>query len=55
VPPRAGTSPAAEKQQLCRAEDQQMVGALQKLSVRQRQVLALRYWLQYSEQEPKRA
>ncbi|MEV4708303.1 sigma-70 family RNA polymerase sigma factor [Actinoplanes sp. NPDC049316] len=51
VPPPAGTAPAAEDQMLLADGDREVLGALRELTVRQRQVLVLRYWSELSEQE----
>ncbi|UQU63051.1 sigma-70 family RNA polymerase sigma factor [Couchioplanes caeruleus] len=51
VPPPAGTAPAAEEQMLLADGDREVLGALGELTVRQRQVVVLRYWSELSEQE----
>ncbi|GGQ51231.1 RNA polymerase sigma factor [Couchioplanes azureus] len=51
VPPPAGTVPAAEDQMLLSEGDHEVLAALAKLTVRQRQVMVLRYWSEMSEQE----
>ncbi|MFI5492151.1 RNA polymerase sigma factor [Actinoplanes sp. NPDC051859] len=51
VPPPPGTAPAAEEQVLSGQSDPEVLSALGKLTVRQRQVLVLRYWSELSEQE----
>lgn len=50
-PPRLGTMPAAEDLALLQEGDREVIDALGALTVRQRQVLVLRYWSQLSEQE----
>ena len=49
--PRLGTMPAAEDLALLQEGDREVIDALGALTVRQRQVLVLRYWSQLSEQE----
>ena len=51
VPPPAGTAPAAEDEMLLSEGDREVLGALRELTVRQRQVLVLRYWSELSERE----
>ncbi|MEV6492375.1 sigma-70 family RNA polymerase sigma factor [Actinoplanes sp. NPDC051633] len=51
VPPPPGTAPAAEDQALLGEGDRRVLSALGKLTVRQRQVMVLRYWSELSEQE----
>jgi RNA polymerase sigma-70 factor (sigma-E family) len=51
VPPPPGTAPAAEEQMLLSEGDREVLGALRELTVRQRQVLVLRYWSELSERE----
>lgn len=49
--PAAGTVPAAEDLALLSEGDREVLDALRDLTVRQRQVLVLRYWSELSEQE----
>jgi RNA polymerase sigma factor (sigma-70 family) len=51
VPPPAGTAPAAEDQVLLGEPDREVLAALGWLTVRQRQVIVLRYWSELSERE----
>ncbi|BCJ50936.1 RNA polymerase sigma24 factor [Actinoplanes sp. NBRC 14428] len=51
VPPPPGTAPAAEDQMLRGEGDREVLAALAELTVRQRQVVVLRYWSELSEQE----
>jgi RNA polymerase sigma factor (sigma-70 family) len=51
VPPPAGTAPAAEDQALLGEADREVFRALGRLTVRQRQVIVLRYWSELSERE----
>jgi RNA polymerase sigma-70 factor (sigma-E family) len=50
-PPPPGTAPAAEDAVLRSEGDREVLDALRGLPVRQRQVMALRYWSELSEQE----
>jgi len=50
-PPRLGTMPAAEDLALIQEGDREVLDALRTLTVRQRQVVVLRYWSQLTEQE----
>jgi RNA polymerase sigma-70 factor (sigma-E family) len=50
-PPEPGLSPAAEDLVMLRDGDRQMIECLRCLTVRQRQVLVLRYWSELTEQE----
>ena len=50
-PPRLGTMPAAEDLALLQEGDHEVLKALGALTVRQRQVVILRYWSELSEQE----
>jgi len=50
-PPRLDTMPAAEDLALLQEGDREVLDALGALTVRQRQVVVLRYWSQLSEQE----
>ncbi|HEV7962024.1 MAG TPA: sigma-70 family RNA polymerase sigma factor [Actinoplanes sp.] len=50
-PPRLGTVPAAEDLALLQEGDREVLTALGALTVRQRQVVVLRYWSELSEQE----
>jgi RNA polymerase sigma factor (sigma-70 family) len=49
--PEPGTAPAAEDLALLPEGDREVLDALRTLTVRQRQVLVLRYWSELSEQE----
>lgn len=49
--PVAGTVPAAEELALLSEGDREVLDALKDLTVRQRQVLVLRYWSELTEQE----
>jgi RNA polymerase sigma-70 factor (sigma-E family) len=49
--PEPGTMPAAEDLALLSEGDREVIDALGALTVRQRQVLVLRYWSELSEQE----
>ncbi|MEV0562409.1 sigma-70 family RNA polymerase sigma factor [Dactylosporangium sp. NPDC050588] len=51
VPPPASPAPAAEDEALLPEEDQEVLAALARLTVRQRQVVVLRYWSELSERE----
>ena len=51
VPPRPGLAPAAEDEVLLGQGDREVLAALAELTVRQRQVVVLRYWSELSEQE----
>jgi RNA polymerase sigma factor (sigma-70 family) len=51
VPPPPGVSPAAEDLALLGEADRGVLEALARLTVRQRQVVVLRYWAQLSEDE----
>ncbi|MFG2044895.1 RNA polymerase sigma factor [Dactylosporangium sp. NPDC048998] len=51
VPPPPPPVPAAEEEALLSEEDQDVLAALARLTVRQRQVVVLRYWSELSEQE----
>jgi RNA polymerase sigma-70 factor (sigma-E family) len=51
VPPPSPPVPAAEDEALLPEEDQQVFAALARLTVRQRQVVVLRYWSELSERE----
>ena len=51
VPPQAGVAPAAEDAALLGQADREVLDALARLTVRQRQVVVLRYWSQLSEHE----
>jgi RNA polymerase sigma factor (sigma-70 family) len=51
LPPRPEASPGADEQAVLREGDQQVIDALRQLTVRQRQVLVLRYWSELSELE----
>jgi RNA polymerase sigma factor (sigma-70 family) len=51
VLPRPGVVPAAEEQALLGEGDRRVLDALGELTVRQRQVMVLRYWSELSEQE----
>ncbi|WP_250007869.1 RNA polymerase sigma factor [Actinoplanes sp. M2I2] len=51
VPPAPGLAPAAEDEVLLDQGDREVLGALGKLTARQRQVVVLRYWSELSEQE----
>jgi RNA polymerase sigma-70 factor (sigma-E family) len=51
VPPAPGLAPAAEDEVLPGLADREVLVALRQLTVRQRQVLVLRYWSELSEQE----
>jgi RNA polymerase sigma-70 factor (sigma-E family) len=51
LPPPAATAPAAEDQALLREGDRRVLAALGGLTVRQRQVVVLRYWSDLTEQE----
>ena len=51
VPPPPGSAPAAEDLALLGEGDRQVLAALGELTVRQRQVVVLRYWSELSEQE----
>lgn len=51
VPPRQATTPAAEEQMLQRHGDREIIDALAALTIRQRQVVVLRYWSELSEAE----
>ncbi|WP_306215662.1 RNA polymerase sigma factor [Actinoplanes sp. RD1] len=51
VPPPAGTAPAAEDEALLGEQDREVLVALRALTVRQRQVVVLRYWSELSERE----
>ncbi|GAA1500678.1 SigE family RNA polymerase sigma factor [Dactylosporangium maewongense] len=51
VPPPASPAPAAEDEALLPGEDQELLAALARLTVRQRQVVVLRYWSELSERE----
>jgi RNA polymerase sigma-70 factor (sigma-E family) len=50
-PPNPGTVPAAEELALLQEGDREVLEALAELTVRQRQVVVLRYWSELSEQE----
>jgi RNA polymerase sigma-70 factor (sigma-E family) len=51
VPPPPGLAPAAEDEVLLSQGDRRVLAAVAKLTVRQRQVVVLRYWSELSEQE----
>jgi RNA polymerase sigma-70 factor (sigma-E family) len=51
VPPRPTLVPAAEDEALRSEGDAEVLAALGRLTVRQRQVVVLRYWSELSEQE----
>ncbi len=51
VPPRPENAAAADEQALLRDSHRQVLEALRRLTVRQRQVLVLRYWSHLSESE----
>jgi RNA polymerase sigma-70 factor (sigma-E family) len=51
VPPRPGLAPAAEDEVLLSHGDREVLAALAELTVRQRQVMVLRYWSELSERE----
>jgi len=51
VPPRPVAVPAAEDQVLLGAGDGEVLAALGRLTIRQRQVMVLRYWSELSERE----
>ena len=51
VPPPPGLAPAAEDEMLLGQGDREVLAALGELTVRQRQVMVLRYWSELSEQE----
>ena len=51
VPPRPGLAPAAEDEALLGEVDRDVLTALGRLTVRQRQVMVLRYWSELTEQE----
>lgn len=51
VPPPPGLAPAAEDEALLGQGDREVLAALAELTVRQRQVVVLRYWSELSEQE----
>ncbi|GAA2359842.1 RNA polymerase sigma factor [Dactylosporangium salmoneum] len=51
VPPPPPTVPAAEEEALLPEEDHEVLAALGRLTVRQRQVVVLRYWSELSERE----
>ncbi|MEU7872588.1 sigma-70 family RNA polymerase sigma factor [Dactylosporangium sp. NPDC049140] len=51
VPPPPPLVPAAEEEALLSEGDHEVVAALARLTVRQRQVVVLRYWSELSEQE----
>jgi RNA polymerase sigma-70 factor (sigma-E family) len=51
VPPRPGTVAAAEDEMLMAEPDREVLAELRRLTVRQRQVVVLRYWSELSEQE----
>jgi RNA polymerase sigma factor (sigma-70 family) len=51
VPPPVHAVPAAEDQALLGQADQEVLDALGRLTVRQRQVVVLRYWSELSERE----
>jgi RNA polymerase sigma-70 factor (sigma-E family) len=51
LPPLPENAPAAEDEALLGVGDREMLRALRGLTVRQRQVLVLRYWSEFSEEE----
>jgi RNA polymerase sigma-70 factor (sigma-E family) len=51
VPPPPGAAPAAEDLALLGQPDREVLDALGRLTVRQRQVIVLRYWSELSERE----
>jgi RNA polymerase sigma factor (sigma-70 family) len=51
LPPRLGVVAAAEDEAMRAAGDPEVLAALGRLTVRQRQVVVLRYWSELSEQE----
>ena len=51
LPPRPGVVAAAEDEAIRAAGDPEVLAALGRLTVRQRQVVVLRYWSELSEQE----
>ena len=51
VPPPQSPAPAAEDEALLPEEDHRVLAALARLTVRQRQVVVLRYWSELSERE----
>ncbi|MEV4344644.1 sigma-70 family RNA polymerase sigma factor [Actinoplanes sp. NPDC049596] len=51
LPPRPDPAPAAEDEALLGAGDREVIGALSRLTTRQRQVIVLRYWSGLSERE----
>ena len=51
LPPRQDPVPAAEDEALLGAGDREVIGALSRLTTRQRQVIVLRYWSGLSERE----
>jgi RNA polymerase sigma factor (sigma-70 family) len=51
VPPRPENAAAADEQALLRDSHRQVIEALRQLTVRQRQVLVLRYWSHLTESE----
>jgi RNA polymerase sigma-70 factor (sigma-E family) len=51
LPPPPGLAPAAEDEVLLGEGDREVLAALGELTVRQRQVMVLRYWSELSEQE----
>ncbi|WP_229073400.1 RNA polymerase sigma factor [Actinoplanes sp. DH11] len=51
LPQRPDPAPAAEDEALLGAGDREVIGALSRLTTRQRQVIVLRYWSGLSERE----
>jgi RNA polymerase sigma factor (sigma-70 family) len=51
LPPSRDPAPAAEEEALLGEGDREVMRALGRLTVRQRQVMVLRYWSELSEQE----
>ncbi|MFF6995868.1 SigE family RNA polymerase sigma factor [Streptomyces sp. NPDC008313] len=51
VPPRTPPAPPPEEEVLLREEHREVLVALRRLTVRQRQVIVLRYWSNLSEEE----
>jgi RNA polymerase sigma-70 factor (sigma-E family) len=49
VPPRLGHAPPPEERLLMREEHQRVLAALHRLGTRQREVLVLRYWSDFTE------
>jgi RNA polymerase sigma-70 factor (sigma-E family) len=51
LPPSRDPAPAAEDEALLGEGDREVIGALARLTIRQRQVMVLRYWSELSERE----